>query len=584
MKHPNSPGVRAPRLLAAVLAVTFLMTQGSLAAPTDAEANKQIDSAINTQYASAQIAAAEKTLLDLIQACGNQCAPSTVARAWMYVGIVRGSGKDDLAGAQKAFAEAKRADANVKLDELFATELVKRVFQQTTPAAAARPDGMPLMGELQARAGAGTEAAASAISCTLSVTEIETQRPIPFACTAPAAARRVVLSYKHENAARWSELQMTQSGRYWTAIIPCAETKALGVLGYRVQAFDAQGQSVDELGSEAEPQEVNLVDETSQAPPALPDQAAPESCRPKKVEAPQGPILGGYGQACSNESQCQGGLACIDGICTADISCDSDSDCISGACIDGVCDVAGCEGDACEGRVPRNWLGVSGALDFAYMSGSGVCDPSESTFSCFEDGQTYEGRTNRNLSGEIDSGFQRATARVMLSYERVISSILTLEGRLGFAFNGGPESTGPAGDGSSFLPVHAEARAKIFFSKVFREDGRNIKGLGAFFVLGGGVAQIDPRVTVPVGECVPPPFRTTISEAENDCIESDSQAIATKELTVYKRLGQSFVTAGPGLRYGITRNIAANLQVMGLFLLPSTGIAITPSLGVAAGF
>src|SRR5690606_21709246 len=108
MKHPNSPGVRAPRLLAAVLAVTFLMTQGSLAAPTDAEANKQIDSAINTQYASAQIAAAEKTLLDLIQACGNQCAPSTVARAWMYVGIVRGSGKDDLAGAQKAFAEAKR--------------------------------------------------------------------------------------------------------------------------------------------------------------------------------------------------------------------------------------------------------------------------------------------------------------------------------------------------------------------------------------------------------------------------------------------------------------------------------------------
>jgi hypothetical protein len=586
MKHTIFAGFPAARLFVAAFLATFVFSTRLLAAPTDAEANKTIDSAINTHYASADIAKAEKTLLDLIAACSNQCSAPTVARAWMYVGIVRGSGKDDLAGAQKAFAAAKKADPNVKLDDLFATELVKRVFQQTTAGGA---EAMPLMGELQARA--GEVEAVSSITCTLAVTDVETQRPIPFACRAPAGTARMVLSYKHESTTRWHELPMTQSAGYWTTEIPCSETKALGVMAYRIQALNAQGQPVDSLGSEQDPKEINLVDQTSSAPPSLPNTPAPESCRPKKVvEAAAGPLLGGYGQACSSESQCQGGLACVDGKCSADISCESDSDCASGTCDDGLCNVSAeeCEGAACS-KVPKNWIGLTAGWDFAMMSGTQVCDvgstqPDREAFSCFENGEPYQGRTNHNLGGDIESGFRPATVRLMVGYERVLLPFLSVEARLGFAFNGGPDSPAPAGDGSSFMPFHAEARGKIFFSKVYQDDGRGLKGLSGYFSLGGGLAQVDPKVTVPVGECVPPPRTATITPEQAECINSNNQAVTSKDLDVYKRLGQSFIAGGPGLRYGITKNIAANLQLTGMFLLPSSGFALTPSLGVGYGF
>jgi hypothetical protein len=585
MKHTIFAGFPAARLVVAAFLATFVSSTSLHAAPTDAEANKTIDSAINTHYASADIAKAEKTLLDLIAACANQCSATTVGRAWMYVGIVRGSGKDDLAGAQKAFAAAKKADPGVKLDELFATELVKRVFQQTTAGGGA----MPLMGELQARA--GEVEAVSNISCTLNVSDVETDRPIPFACRAPAGTAKVTLSFKHESKTAWRDLPMTLQNGYWTAEIPCAETKALGVMAYRIQALNAQGQPVDALGTEQDPKELNLVDQTSSAPPSLPNTPAPESCRPKKVEeAPKGPLLGGYGQACTTESQCQGGLACVDGKCSADISCESDSDCASGSCDDGLCNVSAddCEGAACS-KVPKNWISVTGAWDFALLSGSQVCDigstqPDRDTFSCFENGEPYQGRTNHNLGGDIASGFRPATIRVMVGYERVLLPLFSLEGRVGFAFNGGPESPAPAGDGSTFLPIHAEVRGKLFFSNVYRDDARGLKGLTGYITLGGGVAQVDPKVTVPVGECVPPPRSNVITPEQNECINSNNQATAQKELDVYKRLGQSFISGGPGLRYGITKNIAANLQLTGMFLLPSTGLALTPSLGVTAGF
>lgn len=228
-------------------------------------------------------------------------------------------------------------------------------------------------------------------------------------------------------------------------------------------------------------------------------------------------------------------------------------------------------------------------MDFAMMSGSQVCDvgstqPDREAFSCFENGAPYQGRTNHNLGGDIASGFRPATIRLMLGYERVLLPFFTVEGRVGFAFNGGPESPAPAGDGSTFLPIHVEARAKVYFGQVFRDDARGLKGLSGYFSLGGGVAQVDPKVTVPVGECVAPPRTASITPEQAACINSNNQALATKDLEVYKRLGQSFISGGPGLRYGITKHIAANLQLTGMLLLPSTGFALTPSLGVAAGF
>jgi hypothetical protein len=575
---------------AVLLVVSQLVALDASAALTDKQANAQIDNAINTNYASADIDLAEKKLLDVVKACTGSCSPAVVARAWMYVGIVRGSGRDDVTGAGEAFRTAKAADPAVQLDDLFATDLVKRVFAQT--AAPAGGGDTALMGDIRDRAAAPESV--SNITCSLEVTEVETQRPIPVSCRVPAGTASAVLSYRHESSTRWHALPMSLHDGAWTAEIPCTDTTQIGVLSYHVRAADARGQAVDALGDEQDPEELNLVQTTDQKPPSLPKQPPPASCRPKKEPEPQGPTLGSYGDACSSAAQCQGGLTCSDGKCTADVSCDADSDCASGACIDNVCALPDCEGEDCSlgSRAPANWFGIQGGLDFAMMSGTGVCGESaDPAYSCFENGDPYLGVPNYNFGGNIDGGFRASTARVMLSYERALASSFGVEARLGFAFNGGPESSrAQGGDSSKFLPYHAEARVKWYFSSVYREDGSGLKGPSAFLMLGGGLAQVDPHVSVPVGECridseaAAGPGVVQISPRENACRTSQNQVFQVKDVDVYQRLGQAFVSGGVGFRYGIGKHVAAIANLNAQFLLPSTGFTISPSVGVAAGF
>jgi hypothetical protein len=570
--------------------VVYFMAVDARAALTNEQANSQIDNAINTHYASADINLAEKKLLDVVKACTGSCSPAVIARAWMYVGIVRGSGRDDITGAQEAFKAAKAADPAIKLDDLFATDLVKKAFDQTPGPTGA--DGMPLMGDIRDRAGQAP--AVTSTVCSLDVNEVETQRPIPVSCRTVAGAQSAILSYRHESSTRWRQLPMKKDGTGWVAEIPCADTAQIGVLAYHVRALDPSGQELDSLGTEEEPQELNLVQTTDAKPPAVPGQAPPASCRPKKKVEPKGPKLGSYGDVCSDGSQCQGGLTCTDGKCAADVSCDSDAECLSGICLDNVCTIPDDEdGDgAGTSRVPRNWFGLQGGLDFAMMSGSQVCgEDADVAFSCFEDGDPYRGVPNYNFAGSIDGGFRAATARVMLSYERVLSSLLSVEGRFGFAFNGGPESPRAlGGDNSTFLPFHAEGRVKVYFTKVYRDDGSGLRGPSGFAMLGGGLAQVDPKVTVPVGECriddgtTPPGAQRVISRREDQCRSSANQVFDVKDVDVYQRLGQGFVTGGVGFRYGFGKQVAAIATLNAQFLLPSTGFTLSPSLGVAAGF
>jgi hypothetical protein len=563
---------------------------------TNEQANQQIDAAINTHYASADIDLAEKKLLGIIKACGSTCSPTVVAHAWMYVGIVRGSGRDDVGGAQEAFKTAKTIDPSVKLDEMFATDLVKKVFADS-PGPGGATGEPALIGDMKSRAATAPDV--TSIQCSLTAAEVETQRPIPIACRTAPGADKVVVSYRHENSNRWHQLPLVkQPDGSFSGEIPCTDTGDIGVLSYRVQAINAQGQEVDALGTEGDPRELSLVQQTDVAPPSLPGQPPPASCRPKKAPEPKGPKLGSYGDACSDGAECQGGLTCTEGKCAADISCDSDAECFSGQCVDNVCVTPNedCEGEDCKktSRVPRNWVGIQGGLDFAMMSGDQVCGRgADVAYSCFEAGDPYRGLPNQNFAGSIDSGFRTATARVMLSYERVISSILSVEGRFGFAFNGGPESSAErGGDSSKFLPYHAEGRLKLYFSRVYREDGSGLRGPSGFAMLGGGLAQVDPHVSVPVAECranaADSPFTPgqpiMISQGEQNCIQSANRALEIKDVEVYQRLGQGFVTAGLGLRWGFGKHIAAIAAINGQLLLPSTGLTLSPSLGVLAGF
>ncbi|HET9953066.1 MAG TPA: hypothetical protein VFQ61_01110, partial [Polyangiaceae bacterium] len=54
----------------------------------DAAANRKIDEAINTHYLATDFDKAEAVLTGTIKACDDKCSPQTLAKAWMYVGIV----------------------------------------------------------------------------------------------------------------------------------------------------------------------------------------------------------------------------------------------------------------------------------------------------------------------------------------------------------------------------------------------------------------------------------------------------------------------------------------------------------------
>src|SRR6187399_3317305 len=76
----------------------------------------QIEEVFQEHYLATEFDAAEAGLLALIQGCDASCARGDLARAWMYIGIVRGGGRQDAEGAKEAFEQALALNPKVELD------------------------------------------------------------------------------------------------------------------------------------------------------------------------------------------------------------------------------------------------------------------------------------------------------------------------------------------------------------------------------------------------------------------------------------------------------------------------------------
>ena len=118
------------RLTIALLAAS--VTVPAVAAPNkDAATLKKIDEAVNVHYIAAQFDKAESVLLSAIKACGAKlCSGEVIAKAYIYVGVIRGNGKGDIAGARQAFENAQAADPNVTLDPTLVTPAVLAEFNK----------------------------------------------------------------------------------------------------------------------------------------------------------------------------------------------------------------------------------------------------------------------------------------------------------------------------------------------------------------------------------------------------------------------------------------------------------------------
>ncbi len=627
--------MRLYRLLWIAL-LTLLATPALAQYTRDSAANKKIDEAINTHYVATDFEKAEGVLLGTLNACGDKCSPQTIGRAWMYIGIVRGSGKNNQAGARDAFQKAAAADPNVKLDTVLATPETQATFAAVVGAGAAEPAPAPT----PAAPAAAAAVPGGGLTCTPAVTTVETRRVIPVQCSTDEEVTSMELKYKSFGSETWKTLPMQKKGESFRAQIPCTETGTAGTLKLYVRAKDPQGEQLDSWGSKQKPIMIKLAEKSDEEPPSFDDSEAPARCAAKEECPPDFPgcgqktggAVGGkdWGASCENSKECKSGLLCEEGTCQTAPSCDSDADCTTGLCINGKCDITdrasggGSSGPA--GPYKRNWIGLAVAQDFAFIGGQNVCDPrlgqQSANYACFYSGtdQPFFHTPYPKLDG-IDSGLAVATTRVMISYDRAFAPFFTAGARLGFAFGGGPPAgqkpppgvTDPAAhtpgtEGYSFLPLHLEFRAQYWFLPL------TAKLFHAYALAGGGVGQVDAKVAINEYDCedagkdpnnpsggivtdmtspyyvAPLPYKGANLSAYQQCRTGVSpsnyhhKTYKAVPVDAWKKMGQGFIEFGAGGMLSIGQKMGVTLEAKFMYMLPASGVVLEPVLGVMYGF
>ncbi len=597
----------------------------------DNAANKKIDEAINLHYVATDFEKAEGVLLGTINACGDKCSPQVFGRAWMYVGIVRGSGKNNQPGAKEAFQKAAAADPNVKLDMVLATPETQATFAAVVGGGAAVASEEPPEAEPVESAPSG-----GGMDCTPSVTEIETRRAIPMQCQSDEEVATMEVKYKSFGSDTWKTLAMQKKGDAFRATIPCTATGIAGTLRVYVRAKDRQGEQVDSWGSKQQPNEFQLAEGVQEEPPAFDGEEAPARCQAAGECPPDFPGCSSgnsecegrgekdWGASCDNSVQCKCGLLCQDGTCETAPSCESNDDCATGYCKSGKCDLpAGAGTSSAAGPYKKNWLGLHFAQDFAIVGGNNVCDPTlgqaNENYACFYEGTSDEPfvRTPFPYRDGIQQGMVLATQRLLLSYDRAFLPILSLGGRVGYAFGGGP----PAGQGikgyvagsgqpsphskgvggTAFLPFHLEVHGTFWFLPLTK------KFLRAYVSLGGGMAQVDAKVSIPEYDCNDAGVNADLNAHPEQALSytvpgSNPEKTYTpfqqckfgkgyynyryyKQVPVdgWKKMGQGFATASVGGMIAFKDNMGILINANFMYMLPASGFVIQPSLGFEIG-
>lgn len=580
-----------PTLRVAAIFTILLTSLGAMAAGRkDKAASAKIDEAVNVHYIAAQFDKAESALQAAIKTCGSQdCSGEVLGKAYLYLGIVRGNGKQDLAGARQAFEAAVAADPNITIDPSLVVPAVLDEFNKAS-SKSGEPGGKTRVSANGSLQGSGAGAHAGPVGdlrCSpASGYEVQLGRPIPFHCERMEGVIRGELHYRGVGSENYQAQLMTFSSKDATlsAQVPCDALTKKGTLSVYVVAQNEDREPINTFGSEEKPAEYTIVDAPSKPAPSLPGSPAPEVCSDLLKSLNSGVS---EGEVCKESDPCKHGLFCDSGICQKAPTCELGSDCGSGHCIDGYCVMDEHFADA---KKPNQWLiGLNFAMDFwVSSSANNACggeNPLSGSYSCYSEGKTKinispstapnRGVTNSvpmaDQSGNIKTTLVPATMRALLSLDRIVSPQVTLGLRLGMAFNGGPakmafvsNSDGtyrPTQEGN-FLPLHAELRAAYWFSPLTEP------GLHPFVALAGGVAQVDAKVSI-----------------NGFSVDTDTkQAYGKRNFDAWHRIGSGFGAGSFGAMLSLNQRHNILLAVNTMVFFPNTGLTIEPSLGYLLGF
>lgn len=559
----------------------------------DKSALAKIDEAINVHYIGAQFDKAEEVLQSAIKSCGkNECSGEVVARAYLYLGIIRGNGKQDIAGARAAFENAYAIDPTITIDPSLVTPAVLDEFNKATgkqgadalkapPKPAEGEENLEVPGEKKV----ATEARVAPVGelrCSPAMGyEVQVGRPIPVHCEKMEGVLRGELYYKPVGAEDYTAMLMKFNGKDATlsAQVPCDAITKKGTLSIYVVAQDENRELVETFGNALSPVQYPVVDKPKMTAPTFEGEPPPAVCTELLESLRNGKAIG---EVCTHAEHCRKGGYCHKGVCESAPACEMGSDCSSGHCIDGACVM---NEEFADDKKPNKWLvGLNFGMDlWVTPTRSNVCggmNPASGVFSCYNEGSTkynidpVGSSSNRwnalpmadpNYGGNLKTTLIPATMRVLVSVDRVVSSNVTLGGRAGFAFNGGPakieyDGTTPK-QGAGFLPIHLEARGSYYFQPIEQMGHHTVLTLGA------GLAEMDGKVTV-----------TAYAD------DTSGKPRIARKLDAWRKLGVSFANLSIGEVFRLHEHhlLQANLSAMVFF--PSVGFALEPNVGYIAAF
>lgn len=539
MKSPPLMRTR-PFFAVLALAASLASSEALAAAPKDAQAEKAILAAMNTDYLETKFDAAEKKLQAALTACGDKgCTPSVKARVYVALATVLAGGKKQLEDAREAFVEALKLDPAIKPDPdllsgeiTFAFENARKDLKLDAPAAPSGPSSAGLKHT--------------------PVTEQRVRTPVPLYIEVDPSllemVSRVSVSFLSPGASEWESLLMKKVVEGGFGInLPCEDVAAEGTLKYHITVTAEGGAILAAVGSRTQPLATSIKKSIAGEPPHFPGFAPPDTCRETEER-----------QQCLDDGQCSDKLACVDGVCVARAVKPPEP--------------------AAKGF--QNWVTWTFQPDVSFFSGEGVCILANQTadnYTCIrEDGSRYTGTPTANVANNVNSGFTFSTVRIALSYERVFLDNFTGGLRLGFGLFGGQENV-------SFFPLHIEARGAYWLGKKPFES----KGVRPFIMVSGGAAQLNSPVEVQVLEdgvtCGANP-----ADINDECsISSNLEGSKEKRLQyldAYKQAGYGFASLGGGVALAVLDRVSFNVGLRVGLTFPVVTMVISPEAGVSVGF
>lgn len=523
--------------LAGVAFALTLATNAS-AAPKDGQAKRAVEAALSSDYLETRFEDAAARLEAAIDACGEKgCSRKVLAQVYVALGTVRAGGLKQLDEAKDAFVEALRLDMTIKPDPALMQTAIKFAFESAREELAVGGE----VGRLRHKG----------------VKDHELGRPLPiYIELAPELANdaaRVSVSYAPPGAEEFNALDLKKlKGNGYGVEIPCKDVEQPGELRYYLVVTGNGGEILEHAGSESEPYATELTD----AP------TSPAARFPGYEPAPKCGEQGANALQCVDAKDCNEGLACEGGRCI-------------------VPSIPGEDEEAGGADTRTSWIGAFFVPDVAFVSGDDVCSKDgqqAGNFLCLRsDGSRYEGTPTQGNGNNITGGAGLATKRIVLAYDHVLGDVFSLGGRVGFAFGGA------SGGGASFLPVHLELRGTYWLgSTPFASAGAR-----PYLFLGGGLAQIDTKVSVQVLEDGKACGADTTQKGApcTKPAEGDDRVEPRKqELEVYKRAGLAFAGGGVGIGYAPFDAMMLDIAVRASVTFPVVTPVISPEVGLRVGF